>query len=64
MERHNRLTPEERARITEIQDMLIERYVEQKEALDDGKKARAIEIGFEIKELRHEMESVKEWAHV
>jgi hypothetical protein len=64
MERHNRLTPEERARITEIQDLLIERYVEQKEALEDGKRARAIEIGFEIKELRREMESVKEWAHV
>jgi hypothetical protein len=64
MERHNRLTPEERARITEIQDLLIERYVEQKEALEDGKKARAIEIGLEIKELRREMESVKEWAQV
>jgi hypothetical protein len=64
MERHNRLTPEERARITEIQDLLIERYVEQKEALEDGKKARAIEIGFEIKELRREMETIKEWANV
>ena len=64
MERHDRLTPEERARITEIQDLLIERYVEQKEALEDGKKGRAIEIGFEIKELRREMESIKDWAHV
>jgi hypothetical protein len=64
MERHNRLTPEERARITEIQDMIIERYVEQKEALDDGKRALAIEIGFEIKELRREMEIIKEWASV
>jgi hypothetical protein len=63
MERQDRLTPDERARITEIQDLLIERYVEQKEALEDGKKARAIEIGFEIKELRREMESIKEWAH-
>jgi hypothetical protein len=38
--------------------------VEQKEALEDGKKGRAIEIGFEIKELRREMESIKDWAHV
>jgi hypothetical protein len=64
MERHDRLTRDERARITEIPDMLIERYVEQKEALADGKKARATEIGFEIKELRREMETIKEWANV
>jgi len=64
MERHDRLTPEERAKITEIQDLLIERYVEQKEALEDGKKARATEIGSEIKELRREMEEIKEWAKV
>ena len=64
MERHDRLTPEERARITEIQDMIIERYVEQKEALDDRKRALAIEIGFEIKELQREVEIIKEWASV
>ncbi len=62
MERYDGLTPEEQARITDIQDLLIERYVEQKEALEEGKKARAIEIGFEIKELRHEMKAIKEWA--
>jgi hypothetical protein len=56
------LTTEERARITEIQDSLIERYVEQKEASDKGKKARVIEIEREINELRREMEEIKEWA--
>ena len=64
MEGYHGLTPEERARITDIQDLLIERYVEQKEALDKGKKARAIEIWFEIKELRHEMETIKECTNV
>ena len=64
MEKSHVLTPEERARITEIQDLLIDRYVEQKEALDKGEKARAIEIGFEIKELKREIEEVKEWAVV
>lgn len=64
MEKSHLLTPEERARITEIQDLLIDRYVEQKEALDKGEKARAIEIGFEIKELKREIEEVKEWAVV
>jgi len=64
MERHGRLTPDERARITEIQDLLIERYVEQKEVLEEGKEARAIEIGFEIKELLREIETIKGWVKV
>jgi hypothetical protein len=64
MEKYNPLTPEERARITEIQDLLIDRYVEQKEALEKGEKARSIEIELEIKELKREMAEVKEWANV
>jgi len=64
MGQYNQLTPEERARITEIQDLLIDRYVEQKKALNKGLKTHAIEIEFEIKELRHEMEKIKEWAKV
>jgi hypothetical protein len=64
MNGYDGLTSEERARVTDIQDLLIERYVEQKEALEEGKKARAREIDFEIKELRHEMETIKEWANV
>jgi hypothetical protein len=54
--------PEERARMTEIQDLLIDRYVEQKEALEEGKRCRAIELEFEIKELLHEKEKIKRWA--
>jgi hypothetical protein len=64
MGQYNQLTPEERARIAEIQDLLIDRYVEQKEALDKGLKAHAIEIALEIKELHREMEKIKEWAKV
>ena len=64
MGRYDRLIPEEQARITEIQDVLIDRYVEQKAALEGGKKARAIEIEFEIKELKRELGKIKEWAHV
>jgi hypothetical protein len=52
------LTPERRSRITEIQDLLIDRYVEQKEALEKGKKARSLEIELEIKELKRELEEV------
>jgi hypothetical protein len=52
---------EERDRITDIQDLLIERYVEQKEALQDGNRCRAIELEFEIKELRREKDKIKRW---
>ena len=64
MKEYDGLTLEERARLTDIQDLLIARYVEQKEALEEGKRPRAREIDFEIKELRHEMETIKEWANV
>jgi hypothetical protein len=62
MEQNKPLMPEERASITEIQDLLIDRYVEQKEALEEGKRCRAIELEFEIKELLHEKEKIKRWA--
>ena len=64
MERYDGLSPEERARITDIQDLLIERYVEKKEVLQAGKKARARDIGYEIKELQREMETIKESENV
>jgi len=38
--------------------------VEQKEALEKGKKARSMEIELELKELKRELEEVKEWANV
>ncbi len=60
MERYHGLSPEEQTRITDIQDLLIELYVEQKEELEEGEQARAREIEFEIKELKREMETIKE----
>jgi hypothetical protein len=62
MGQYDGLTPEERARITEIQDFLIERYVEQKEAFERGDDARAKKIAREIKGLQREKEEIKEWA--
>jgi hypothetical protein len=56
------LTVEERARITEIQDSLIERYVEQKEAIREENRFRAIGLEFEIKELLREKDKIKRWA--
>ena len=58
MGQNDRLTPEERARITEIQEFLIDRYVEQNEALEKGDNVRAKEIGLEIKELQREKEKI------
>ena len=62
MGQYDRLTPEEHARITEIQDVLIERYVEQKEAMESGSNSRAKDIELEIKKLRREKEEIVEWA--
>jgi hypothetical protein len=64
MGKNKHLMVEEQARITEIQDQLIDRYVEQKEALSQGNRCRAIELEFEIKELLHEKTRIREWAAV
>jgi hypothetical protein len=58
------MTQGERARITQIQDLLIDRYVEQNEALKEGNRCRAIELEFEIKELLHEKKKIRRWAVV
>ena len=44
--------------MTAIGDLLIERYVEQKEALEAGNRAHAIELQFEIRELMREKERI------
>jgi hypothetical protein len=60
MERNKGLTSEERARITEIQDLLIDRYVERKDALEKRDYMRAKEVESEIKDLLHEKEDIEE----
>ena len=55
---------EEQNRVTDIQDLLIDRYVEQKEAICQGNRCRAIELEFESKELLHEKAKIREWAIV
>ena len=56
MKQNKDRTQEEQDRVTDIQDLLIERYTEQKEAIREGDRCRAIEPEFEIKELRREKE--------
>jgi hypothetical protein len=43
--------------------LLIERYVEQKEATKKGNRDRIKEIDAEIKGLLHEREEIEEWAN-
>ena len=56
------LTPEERARIIEVQDLLIERSVKFREATADGRAGRAKELEAEIDGLLREKEEIEKWA--
>ena len=56
------LTPEERARITEIQDLLLERFVAHKEAIEHHDRSRVRELEKEIEDLQREKEDVRKWA--
>ena len=49
MEQNRHAIPEDWASITEIQDMLIERYVERRKSLAKSNRCRALEPEFEIK---------------
>jgi hypothetical protein len=55
---------EERELVIDIEDCLIELYVAQKEAIQDGDRCRAIELEFEIRELRRDRDRIKHWAVV
>ena len=56
------LTPEERARITELQDLLIDRFVEHREATANGQEERVRTLEAEIDSLLREKEEVEKWA--
>ena len=45
------LTPEEQARIIELQDLLIKRFVEQREAVAEGQEDRVKTVEAEIDSL-------------
>ena len=56
------LTPEERARITELQDLLIECYIERKKAVADGEEERVKSVEAKIDSLLREKEEIEKWA--
>jgi hypothetical protein len=58
------LTPEERARIAELQDLLIDRFIEHREATANGQEERVKTLEAEIDSLLWEKEEVEKWAAV
>ena len=58
------LTPEERAKIAELQDLLIDRFVEHREATAEGQEERVKTLDEEIDSLLHEKEEIEKWAAV
>jgi hypothetical protein len=58
------LTPEERARITELQALLIDRFVEHREAVADGKNERVKTLEAEIDSFLREKKEIEKWATV
>jgi hypothetical protein len=58
------LTPEERARITELQDLLIDRFVEHREASANGQEERVKTLEAEIDSFLREKEEIEKWAAI
>ena len=58
------LNPEERARITELQDLLIERFIEHRKAVAEGQEERVKTVEAEIDSLLREKEDIEIWAAV
>ncbi len=53
---------EERARILAFQDLLIERFVEHREATTDGLEERARTLEAEIDSILRENKEIEKWA--
>ena len=58
------LTPEERARVMQLQDLLIARFVEHREAVAEGKEERVRTVEAQIDSLLREKEQIEKWAAV
>ena len=58
------LTPEERARVAELQDLLIDRFVEHREAVAEWQQERVKTLEAEIDGLLREKNEIEKWAVV
>lgn len=62
MTRRGDLTPEERAQVLDIQDRLIELFVDRGEAVSAGDGRRADALQGEIDDLLRECDDIRMWA--
>jgi hypothetical protein len=58
------LTPEERAKIAELQELLIDRFVEHREAAANGEEERVKTLESAIENLLREKQEIEKWAAV
>ena len=58
------LTPEERARVMQLQDLLIERFIEHRKAAAEGQEEHVKTVEAEIDSLLREKEEIEKWAAV
>ena len=58
------LTPEEGARVMQLQDLLIDRFVEHREAVAEGQEERVRTVEAQIDSLLREKEETEKWAVV
>jgi hypothetical protein len=58
------LTPEERARIMELQDLLIDRFIKHRAAVADGQEERVKTLEAEIDSFLREKEEIQNWATI
>ena len=58
------LTPEERARIMQLQDLLIDRFVEHRQATAAGQEERVKIVEAESDSLLREKDEIEKWAAV
>ena len=58
------LTPEGQARIMQLQDLLIERFVEHREAVAEGQEERVRTVEAQIDSLLREKKEIEKWAAV
>ena len=65
MSQHRGLvSPEERARIMQLQDLLIDRFIEHREAAATGQEERVKVVEAEIDGLLAEKAEIEKWAAV
>jgi hypothetical protein len=56
------LTPEERARVMQFQDLLIERFVTHREAVAEGQEERVKTVEAQMTVSYAKKEEIKKWA--